>query len=48
MAAHLANRKQEQALAVIEAIPNPADRARLYNHVFGTCCPTPQTEDEEE
>ena len=46
--AHLANRKQEQALAVIEAIPNPADWARLYNHVFGTCCPTPQTEDEEE
>ena len=41
--AHLANRKLEQAIAVIDAIADPAEKARLYNHVFGTCCPTPQT-----
>lgn len=46
--AHLANRKQEQALSVIESIADPAERARLYNHVFGTCCPTPQAEPEPE
>ena len=40
--AHLANRKLEQAIAVIDAIEDPAEQARLYNHVFGTCCPTPQ------
>ncbi len=46
--AHLANRKQEQALQVVEAIDDPVERARLYNHVFGTCCPTPQAEPEAE
>ncbi len=37
--AHLANRKLEQALGVIEGIADAAEKARLYNHVFGTCCP---------
>ncbi len=46
--AHAANRKIEQAMAVIDAIQDPVEKARLYNHVFGTCCPTPQVEDEEE
>ncbi len=46
--AHLANRKLEQALAVVDAIVDPAEKARLYNHVFGTCCPTPQEEPEAE
>jgi hypothetical protein len=45
--AHLANRKLEQAMAVIDAIEDPAEKARLYNHVFGTCCPTPQAAEEE-
>jgi hypothetical protein len=45
--AHLANRKQEQAIAVIDGIADSAERAQLYNHVFGTCCPTPQTAVEE-
>ena len=44
--AHLANRKLEQAIAVIDAIADPAEKARLYNHVFGTCCPTPQVADD--
>ena len=39
--AHLANRKLEQAIAVIDAIADPAQKARLYNHVFGTCCNAP-------
>ena len=46
--AHLANRKLEQAIAVIDAIADPVQKARLYNHVFGTCCPTPQETEEEE
>lgn len=37
--AHLSNRKTEQALALVDAIPDAAEKARLYNHVFGTCCP---------
>lgn len=41
--AQLANRKTDQALALIDAIADPADKARLYNNVFGTCCSTPQT-----
>lgn len=45
--AHLANRKTEQALAIIDAIADPAEKARLYNHVFGTCCPTPQVVEED-
>jgi hypothetical protein len=45
--AHLANRKLEQALAVIDAVDDPAEKARLYNHVFGTCCPVPQEAPEE-
>ena len=45
--AHLANLKLKQAMAVIDAIADPAEKARLYNHVFGTCCPTPQTPTEE-
>ena len=44
IAAQLANRKIDQALALIDAIADPADKARLYNNVFGTCCSTPQTE----
>jgi hypothetical protein len=44
VAAQLANRKIDQALALIDAIVDPAEKARLYNNVFGTCCSTPQTE----
>ena len=43
----LANRKLEQQMAVIEAIADPLEKAKQYNHVFGTCCPTPQTVDED-
>ena len=46
--AHLANRKTEQALAIIDAIEDPLEKAKMYNNVFGTCCGTPQTADEEE
>jgi hypothetical protein len=48
VAAQLTNRKTEQALALIEAIEDPVEKARLYNNVFGTCCGTPQAEDEPE
>ena len=44
VSAQLANRKIDQALALIDAIADPAEKARLYNNVFGTCCSTPQTE----
>jgi hypothetical protein len=40
--AHLANRKLEQAIGVVEGIAEPAEKAHLYNHVFGTCCPSAQ------
>lgn len=46
--AHLTNRKLEQAMGVIDGITDPAEKARLYNHVFGTCCPAPQAPDEDE
>lgn len=39
----LANRKLEQQMALIDAIADPMEKATQYNHVFGTCCPTPQT-----
>ncbi|MGE0816106.1 MAG: hypothetical protein AB7O28_15175 [Vicinamibacterales bacterium] len=42
VSAQLANRKIEQALAIIDGITDPDEKARLYNHVFGSCCPTPQ------
>ena len=44
VSAQLANRKIDQALALIDAITDPAEKAQLYNNVFGTCCSTPQTE----
>lgn len=44
--AHLANARTRQAIAVIDGIADPAEKARLYNHVFGTCCPTPQSAEE--
>ena len=45
MGAHLANRKTEQALAIIDAITDPSEKAKFYNNVFGSCCGTPQAED---
>ena len=46
--AHLANRKTEQALAILDAIDDPIEKARFYNNVFGTCCGTPQDAGEED
>ena len=46
--AHLTNKKTEQAIAVIDAIEDPLEKARLYNNVFGTCCSTPQSVEDEE
>lgn len=37
----LANAKTEQALAILDGITDPAEKARLYNLVFGSCCSTP-------
>lgn len=36
--AQLANRKTEQALAIIDAISDPIEKARFYQRVFGDCC----------
>ena len=43
VSAQVANQKTQQAMAVINAIADPLDKARFYNNVFGTCCSTPQT-----
>jgi hypothetical protein len=43
----LTNKKLQQQLALIDAIADPVEKAKQYNHVFGTCCPTPQTVEEE-
>ncbi len=45
--AYLANRKTEQAIEILNAIEDPAEKARLYNLVFGSCCPVPQETGEE-
>jgi hypothetical protein len=45
--AQLANKKMEQALAIIDAITDPLEKARVYNQIFGTCCSSPQTVEEE-
>jgi hypothetical protein len=44
--AELTNRKLEQQMAVIDGVTDPVEKGRLYNHVFGSCCPTPQEEEE--
>ena len=41
--AHLKNRQSEQAIAILEAIADPAEKARLYKKVFGDCCDSPQS-----
>lgn len=46
--AHLNNRKTEQAIGIIDSIPEPADKAALYKKVFGDCCDTAQPETVEE
>jgi hypothetical protein len=33
-----------QAMAIIDLITDPAQKAELYKKVFGTCCDTPQTQ----
>lgn len=45
LGAHLANRKASQALQIIDGIADPAEKAKLYNNVFGTCCATQQAEE---
>lgn len=46
--AHLNNQKTEQAIGIIDSIPEPADKAALYKKVFGDCCDTEQPETAEE
>ena len=41
--AELANQKTEQAIAIIDSITDPAEKAALYKKVFGDCCDTPQS-----
>lgn len=36
--AHLANQKTAQALAIIEGIADPIEKAKFYKSVFGECC----------
>ena len=44
--AELTNQKTEQAIAIIDSITDPAEKAALYKKVFGDCCDTPQAEAE--
>jgi hypothetical protein len=46
--AHLANRKVEQGLAIVEAAADPAEKAGLYRQVFGECCCDEDAADGEE
>ncbi|MCZ4279742.1 hypothetical protein O4H49_03055 [Kiloniella laminariae] len=45
--AHLENDKMEQALAIIESLSDPKDKALLYQKVFGDCCCPEELEIEE-
>ncbi len=40
--AKLHNDKLSQAISIIEAIQDPAEKAALYKKVFGNCCEAPQ------
>jgi len=42
--AQLANRKTEQALAIIDAISDPVQKAAAYKRIFGECCDQEATE----
>jgi hypothetical protein len=41
--AYLENEKLQQALAIIEGITGPAQKAALYKKVFTDCCEVPQS-----
>jgi hypothetical protein len=41
--AHLNNDKLAQAIAIIEGITDPNDKATLYKKVFSDCCDVPQS-----
>ena len=41
--AQLANQKTAQALAIIEAITDPIEKAKFYRVVFGECCKDEET-----
>ena len=43
-AQELENLKIEQAMAILDAITDPTQKAEFYKKVFGTCCDTPQTQ----
>lgn len=43
-AQELENLKMEQAMAILDAITDPVQKAEFYKKVFGTCCDTPQTQ----
>jgi hypothetical protein len=36
--------KQTQAMAIIDLITDPLQKAELYKKIFGNCCDTPQTQ----
>ncbi|WP_020591504.1 hypothetical protein [Kiloniella laminariae] len=46
--AHLENDKMEQALAIIDSLTDPKEKALLYQKVFGDCCCVEELEVEEE
>lgn len=43
--ANLANRKTEQALAIIDAIADPSEKVKAYRLLFGECCEKEATEE---
>jgi len=44
VSAQLENRKKEQALAIIQAIEDPVEKAKFYKRVFGECCDDAKTD----
>lgn len=39
----LENMRMEQAMQLLDLIPDPAQRAELYKKIFGDCCAVPQS-----
>ncbi len=37
------NSRIEQAMAIIDTIVDPLDKAKMYKKIFGPCCDVPQS-----
>ncbi len=43
IAAKNENARIEQAMAIIDSITDPLDKAKMYKKIFGDCCDVPQS-----